>query len=109
MHERGQSHGRVVPAKPANKAVKAAAELVEERRPARGNTASKTRSGLRAGRRVAHALDRVRQVAERDKEARFTALLHHVTVGSLREAYGELRPGAAPGVDGTTWEAYGTD
>jgi RNA-directed DNA polymerase len=109
MHERGQSHGRVVPAKPANKAVKAAAELVEERRPAKGNTASKTRSGLRAGRRVAHALDRVRQVAERDKEARFTALLHHVTVGSLREAYGELRPGAAPGVDGTTWEAYGRD
>ena len=107
MNERGQSHGRVVPAKPTNKAAKVAAELVEERRPAKGNTDSKTRSGLRAGIRVSHALNRVRQVAERDKEARFTALLHHVNVASLGEAYGAIKPKAAPGVDGVTWEAYG--
>ena len=57
--------------------------------------------------RVPHALDRVRQVANRDKEAKFTALLHHVTVESLEVAYRAIRPKAAPGVDGETREAYG--
>jgi group II intron reverse transcriptase/maturase len=51
----------------------------------------------------------VRQVAVRDKEARFTALLHHVTVSRLRWAYWAIRPKAAPGVDGVTWASYGQD
>jgi group II intron reverse transcriptase/maturase len=51
----------------------------------------------------------VRQVAVRDKDARFTALLHHVTAGRLRAAYRAIRPGAAPGVDGVTWHQYGQD
>jgi group II intron reverse transcriptase/maturase len=48
-------------------------------------------------------------VAARDKEARFTALLHHVDVDRLRAAYFALRPKAAPGVDGVTWSDYGVD
>ncbi len=84
-----------------------AAEAVEERGLAKGNTAGKTRSGLRAGMRVSQALDRVRQVAERDKKVKFTALLHHVTADSLKDACRAIRPRAAPGVDGQTWEAYG--
>jgi len=106
MNEGGQSHGPVVPAKPANKAASAAAESVEERGPAKGNTDSPARSGHRAGTRVPRGLDRVRQVAVRDKEIRFTALFHHITVDLLREGYEALRRKAAPGVDGTTWEAY---
>jgi len=109
MHDRGKSDGRVVPEKPSNKAVDAAAEVVEERRPAKGNAASKTRSGRRAGVSVSSELDRVRQVARKDKDARFTALLHHVTIDRLREAYRAIRPGAAPGVDGVTWRDYGQD
>ena len=54
-------------------------------------------------------LDRVRQVAQKDKEARFTALLHHVTLERLVMAYWDLSPKAAPGVDGVTWESYGQD
>jgi group II intron reverse transcriptase/maturase len=46
-------------------------------------------------------------VAKRDKEARFTALLHHVDVESLRAAFVALKRLAAPGVDGVTWAAYG--
>ena len=106
MNERGKSDGRVVPAKPANKAAVAAAESVEERRPAEGNTASKTRPGHRAGPGASSALERVREVARRDKEARFTALLHHVDIDRLRKAYRAIRPQAAPGVDGVTWAAY---
>ena len=46
---------------------------------------------------------------EGDKEARFTALLHHVDLFRLRAAYWAIRPKAAPGVDGVTWEVYGQD
>jgi group II intron reverse transcriptase/maturase len=49
----------------------------------------------------------VRQVAKRDKEARFTALLHHVSLGRLRTAYWAISPQAAPGTDGVTWAEYG--
>jgi RNA-directed DNA polymerase len=109
MNERGKSDGCVVPVKPANKAVRAEAESVEERRPAEGNTASTTRPGHRAGADAPSALERVREVAQRDKEARFTALCHHVDLNRLRAAYWAIRPQAAPGVDGVTWEAYGQD
>ncbi len=51
----------------------------------------------------------MRQVAQKDKEARFTALLHHVTVDRLREAYRAIRPGAAAGADGVTWQSYGQE
>ncbi|MCA1680146.1 MAG: group II intron reverse transcriptase/maturase [Actinobacteria bacterium] len=51
----------------------------------------------------------MRQVARRDKDVRFTALLHHVTVDRLREAYRAVRPNAAAGVDGVTWRDYGRD
>ena len=87
MNGCGKSDGPVVPAKPTNKAAIAAAEPVEERGSTKGNTASKTRPGHRAGQDATSALDRVRQVAVRDKEARFTALLHHVDVDRLRDAY----------------------
>jgi RNA-directed DNA polymerase len=109
MHERGKSDSSVVPAKPSNKAASAVAEVVEERELAKGNTASKTRPGHRVGSGASSALDRVREVARKDKDARFTALLHHVDVPRLRTAYWAIRPKAAPGVDGVTWEVYGQD
>src|SRR2546427_6486692 len=105
MHEDGKSDSPVLPAKPSNKAV--AAERVEGRGLTKGNMDSETRSGPRAGMRVSRELDRVRQAAERDKDARFTALLHHMDIDCLREAYWALNPKAAAGVDGVTWEAYG--
>jgi group II intron reverse transcriptase/maturase len=107
MNDGRQSDRPVVPAKPANKTAPAVAESVEGRGLAKGNTDSTTRSGRRSGMRVSQLLDRVRQVAVRDKEARFTALLHHVTEESLEHAYRALSRDAAPGVDGVTWKAYG--
>jgi RNA-directed DNA polymerase len=105
MHEGGKSDSRVVPTKPPNKAQ--AAEVVEGRGLAEGNTGSNTRPGLRAGPDGLNALDRVREVARRDKDARFTALLHHVDFARLWAAYWAIRPTAAPGVDGVTWSTYG--
>jgi len=55
---------------------------------------------------VSSELDRVRQVARRDKDARFTALLHHVSVHRLMLAFEDLNPRAAAGIDGVTWREY---
>lgn len=109
MNDRGKSDSPVVPAKPSNNAASAAAEPVKGRGLPEGNVASKTRPGHRAGHGAPSALDRVRQVAQKDKDAKFTALLHHVDVDRLRAAYFALRPKAAPGVDGVTWHDYGLD
>ena len=68
MNDRGKSDRPVVPAKPSNKAAVAAAEAVEERGPAEGNTASKTRPGHSAGPGALSALDRVREVARRTRK-----------------------------------------
>jgi hypothetical protein len=77
MHDGGQSDGPVVPEKPPNNARGGAAEAVEGRGPAKENAASATRPGLSAGVSVPNGLDRVRQAAQKDREAQFTALLHH--------------------------------
>ena len=109
MNEDRKSDSPVVPAKLPNKPAQAGAEVVEERGLPEGNTASETRPGHRAGPGAPNGLDRVRRAALKDKDAKFTALLHHVDVDRLRAAYLALRPKAAPGVDGITWHEYGLD
>ena len=109
MDDRGKSDDLVVPANPPNNAQGGAAEAGEGRGSPKGNATGETRSGLRAGVDVSSELDRVRQLARKDKDVRFTALLHHVDVDRLRAAYFALRPKAAPGVDGVTWHDYGQD
>jgi RNA-directed DNA polymerase len=104
-----ESDNPVVPAKLSNKTGGPVAEMVEERGLAKGNTARPTRPGRSAGQGVPNGLDRVREVARQDKEARFTALLHHVDLSRLWAAYVAINPAAAPGVDKVTWEAYGQD
>jgi RNA-directed DNA polymerase len=95
--------------KPSNNAQGGAAEMVEGSGSAKGNTTEETRPGLSAGQGAPSDLSRVRRVAATDKEARFTALLHHVDVDRLRAAYRALKPKAAPGVDGVTWADYGLE
>ncbi len=109
MHERGQSDRPVVPASPLNNAGVPAAEVGEGSGLGKENAVGTPRPGHRAGVSVPSALDRVRRAARKDKGVRFTALLHHVDVDRLREAYRALEPKAAPGVDGVTWEDYGQD
>src|SRR5206468_1645212 len=108
MHDREKSDRLVVPAKPPNKAFEAA-EVVEGRGLPEGNTASETRPGLSAGSGVSSDLERMRRVARKVGDVRFTALLDHVTVDRLREAYRAISSNAAAGVDGVTWRDYGED
>jgi RNA-directed DNA polymerase len=109
MHDREKSDRLVLPAKPPNKPGRSGAEVVEGRGLPEGNAASQTRRGRSAGQGVSSDLDRVRQVAQKDGDVRFTALLHHVTVDRLREAYRAISPNAAAGVDEVTWRDYGLD
>src|SRR5664280_1121596 len=109
MNGNGKSDGRIVLTNSPNNAVSTAAEVGEGRRPAKGNTDSTTRPGHSAGPDVPNGLERVRQAAQRDKDARFTSLLHHVTLERLDGAYRAIRPQAAAGTDGVTWASYGQD
>jgi RNA-directed DNA polymerase len=109
MHGHEKSDRLVVPVSPPNNAGIPVAEAGEGSGLGKENATSKTDPGPRAGLSPQSALDRVRRVAKQDKDARFTALLHHVDVDRLRAAYFALRPKAAPGVDGVTWADYGLD
>jgi retron-type reverse transcriptase len=92
--------------KPVNEAGQPVAESVERRAAAEGNADqhSTHRTQIRA--RVTQALDRVRHAARQRKKERFTALLHHVNVDTLRVAFYALKRKAAPGVDGVAWDDY---
>ncbi len=106
MNGQGKSDGLVVPAKRPNQAGPPVAEAVEERSPTKGNVGQQNAPRTQSRTSAPSALDRVRGVARRDKGARFTALLHHVTVERLRHAFQALQKKAAPGVDGVTWQDY---
>jgi group II intron reverse transcriptase/maturase len=59
-----------------------------------------------SGKGVSQGLADVRKAARDNKERKFTALLHHLTVDLLRESFYSLKRKAAPGVDGVTWREY---
>ena len=48
----------------------------------------------------------MRTLARKDKDARFTSLLHHVTITQLKDSYLALKRQAAAGVDGVRWSEY---
>ena len=107
MNGHGKSDRLVVPGKSPNKAGPSAAEEMEGRSLAKGNTDQQNTSRTQSRQEnVPSALDRVRQLARKDRKVRFTALLHHVTPDLLRDAFLALRRNAAPGVDGETWGHY---
>jgi RNA-directed DNA polymerase len=66
MDEYGKSDRSVVPVKPPNKT--AVAEVVEERGLVKGNAASATRPGLRAGHDATSALERVRRERQQTRK-----------------------------------------
>jgi RNA-directed DNA polymerase len=101
-----KSDPAVVAAKPANKAGKPAAEWVEPRAGAEGNTGQPRTRRTQSRDSVSPGLDRVRDAARQRKKEKFTALLHHVSIDLLRDAFLALKRRAAPGVDGVTWQDY---
>jgi group II intron reverse transcriptase/maturase len=109
MHDREKSDSGIVAVKLTNKAGQLAAELVERRPGTEGNAEQQSTLRTQGRERVTQALNRVRQAARQRKKEKFTALLHHVSVDTLREAFYALKRKAASGVDGVTWEDYEVD
>ncbi|HXZ17198.1 MAG TPA: group II intron reverse transcriptase/maturase [Roseiarcus sp.] len=118
MHEREKSGPAIGAGKPTNKAeasahaehgVSDAAEPAEQRAGAKGNASEQSTHRTQGRERVSQALERVRKAARLRKGEKLTALLHHINVDLLREAFFALKRDAAPGVDGVTWRAYEED
>src|ERR1700719_438301 len=104
----GKSDRPTVPEKSSNNAGQPVAEGTEGRGLAKGNLPQQNVSRTPSRKDAPSALERVRQAASKDKEVRFTALLHHIyNLETLRKAYFCLKKEAAPGVDGETWRHYG--
>src|SRR5262245_22264490 len=109
MNGHGKSDRFVVPGNSSNARPEQAAETREGRGRAERNSGE--RNAVRTQSRAAApgALGRVRQAAKQDRKQRFTALLHHVySVEQLRAAYFATKRDAAAGIDGETWQHYGT-
>ena len=102
MNDSEKSDGLVVPTKSPNEAGSPAEEGMEGRSPAKGNTEGQNVPRTQRRTSTTSALDRVREAARKDKKQRFTALLHHVTIDRLRQAYLALARKAAAGIDGMT-------
>ena len=92
----------------SNKDRKPYAENEEGRPLIKENTHQPSTYSTQSEERVSQGLAGVRKAAKDNKETKFTALLHHLTVDLLRESFYALKRKAAPGVDGVTWQEYET-
>jgi RNA-directed DNA polymerase len=90
----------------SNKGGNSSAESGEGRPLIKENVRQPNTSLTQSGGRVSQGLAGVRKAAGNNKEMKFTALLHHLTIELLRESFYSLKRKAAPGVDGVTWQEY---
>lgn len=107
MNGDGESHSGIVPAKRSNEGRGGPKEIVEGRPLTKENAEEPNPCRTQSRASGSSGLDRVREAAKGNKQLRFTALLHHVSIELLRSSYNNLKRKAAAGVDGMTWQAYG--
>src|ERR1700756_1064560 len=106
MHVSEESHSGTVPMSHSNKDGKSSAESEEGRPLIKENAGQPNTYPTQSGKGVSQGLASVRKAARENKEMKFTALLHHLTIDLLRESFYSLKRKAAPGVDGVTWQEY---
>src|SRR5215471_17092042 len=106
MHVSEESHNGIVPMNHSNKDKTPLAESGEGRPLIKENAGQSSTYPTQSGKGVTQGLAGVRKAARENKEMKFTALLHHLTIGLLRESFYSLKRKAAPGVDGVTWYEY---
>jgi group II intron reverse transcriptase/maturase len=90
----------------SNKNGKPGAESEEGRPLIKENTHQPNTYPTQSENRVSQGLTGVRKAARENKEMKFTALLHHMTIDLLRESFYSLKRKASPGVDGVRWKEY---
>src|SRR6202158_3827719 len=106
VHIPEESDSGVVPMNHSNKDGKPSAESAEGRPLIKENARQPNTYPTQSEKRVSQGLAGVRKAARENKEMKFTALLHHLTIELLRESFYSLKRKAAPGVDGVTWQEY---
>ena len=77
MHGTKKSYSLIVPAKPANKAERSAAESVEGDDGTKRNAELQSTVRTQGREAVSQAQDRIREAVNRNKKEKLTALLHH--------------------------------
>jgi len=97
----------ILPKKAPNNEAQATAEALEERTMTKGNSEKPSVTCTQRQGETLRGLDRIRIAAEKDKNLRFTSLMHHISKDLLRTAYMTLKRDAAAGVDDVTWREYG--
>ena len=106
VHALEESDRTIVLMNQSNKEDLSSAEAGEGRVWAKENIVQSNTSPTQSGERVSQGLHGVREAAKARRRERFTALLHHLSVGLLRDSFYALKRQAAPGVDGVTWHEY---
>ena len=101
-----KSDANIVPKKLANNKSKDLTEQVEGRAATKRNMAEEASCRSQNRENESFDLSRVRQKARKEKQFRFTSLLHHITVQMLKESFNELQRDAVAGIDGETWYTY---
>ena len=108
MNGMGKSHRPMVPTKPPNKVgQETTAEEVEGRGQAKENAPKRNTYRTQSRGHVPSELEGVREAARRNKGEKFTALMHHIKVERLRQAFLALNKKSAAGIDEVKWEQYG--
>src|ERR1700716_2356771 len=106
MYVAEESHSGILPMNHSNKDGTSSAENEEGRPLIKENARQSSTYPTQSGKGVSQGLASVRKAARENKEMKFTALLHHLTIDLLRESFYSLKRKAAPGVDGVTWQEY---
>jgi RNA-directed DNA polymerase len=101
-----ESHSGRVPMNHSNKEGTSPAESGEERPLIKENAGQPNTYPTQSGKGVSQGLTGVRKAAKENKQMKFTALLHHLTVDLLRKSFYSLKRKAAPGVDGVPWQEF---
>jgi hypothetical protein len=83
------------------------AEVLEGRPVTKGNSGELSATCTQGQEEALNGLDRIREAAAKDKDLRFTNLMHHITIDLLRASYYELKRNVAAGIDEVTWHEYG--
>lgn len=83
-----------------------AAERVEGRILTERNASEFDRDQTQSWNPTMSGIARVGEIARKDKQQSFTALMHHLTPELLRQGFYQLKRQAAKGIDGISWYSY---
>ena len=100
MHGPGKSDPPIVPGKRPNKPGRPGAEAVEGRGGAKGTAGRQSTGRTQSRETVSQALACVREAAKRNRNERFTSLMHHVTPELLPGPSISSRQGRLPASTG---------